>query len=45
MTLHTDTPATFEAALRDLDDAWQIAPDGSRPPARPLMIERVAVDG
>lgn len=45
MTLHTDTPAAFEAALRDLDGAWQIAPEGSRPPAGPLVIERVAADG
>jgi thymidine phosphorylase len=41
LTLHTDTPQTFEAALRDLDGAVQIAPKGSRPPERPLVIDRI----
>ncbi len=42
LTLHTDTPAAFEAALRDLDHAWQIAPEGSRPGDGPLVIDRIA---
>jgi thymidine phosphorylase len=42
LTLHTDTPERFEAALRDLDDGFTIAPEGSRPPETPLVIERVA---
>ena len=42
LTLHTDTPAAFEAALRDLDRAWQIAPEGSRPGDGPLVIDRIA---
>ena len=42
LTLHTDTPERFEAALRDLDGSYEIAPDGSRPRAGPLVLERVA---
>ncbi|MBL8931373.1 MAG: thymidine phosphorylase [Kineosporiaceae bacterium] len=42
MTLHTDTPAAFEAALADLDGAWVIAPEGTRPADRPLIIDRIA---
>jgi thymidine phosphorylase len=42
MTLHTDTPERFEAAIRDLEGAVQVAPEGSRPPDRPLVIDRVA---
>ncbi|MBK6871801.1 MAG: thymidine phosphorylase [Kineosporiaceae bacterium] len=42
LTLHTDTPHTFEAALADLDGAWTIAPEGSRPVDRPLIIDRIA---
>jgi len=42
LALHTDTPATFEAALRDLDGAWVIAAEGARPPERPLVIDRIA---
>ena len=46
LTLHTDTPERFDAALADLgvdrsDGAVQIAPEGSRPPDRPLIIDRV----
>jgi thymidine phosphorylase len=44
MTLHTETPAAFEAALRDLEGAWTIAAEGSRPPERPMIIDRVAAD-
>jgi thymidine phosphorylase len=42
LTLHTDTPERFEAAMRDLEDGYTIAPEGSRPPETPLVIERVA---
>ena len=42
MTLHTDTPDAVEAALRDLEGAWQIAPVGARPPEQPLVIDRIA---
>ncbi len=42
LTLHTDTPERFEAALRDLEGGYTIAPAGSRPPETPLVIERVA---
>jgi thymidine phosphorylase len=42
LTMHTDTPQLFEAALRDLDGGYTIAPAGSRPPQTPLVIERVA---
>jgi len=42
MTLHTDTPERFEAALRDLEQAVTIAPEGSRPPDRPLVLDRVS---
>jgi thymidine phosphorylase len=42
MTLHTDTPERFEAALTDLAGAVTIAPEGSRPPQRPLVIDRIA---
>jgi len=42
MTLHTDTPERFEAALRDLEHAVTLAPEGSRPPDRPLLLDRIA---
>jgi thymidine phosphorylase len=41
MTLHTDTPDRFDAAIADLDGALDIAPEGARPPERPLVIDRV----
>jgi thymidine phosphorylase len=41
MTLHTDTPERFDRAIEALVDAVTIAPDGSRPPERPLLIERI----
>jgi thymidine phosphorylase len=41
LTLHTDTPERFAAALADLADALTIAPEGSRPPDRPLVIARI----
>lgn len=42
MTLHTDTPERFERARAVLADAVTIAPEGSRPPEQPLVIDRVA---
>lgn len=42
MTLFTDTPERFERAREALEGAVAIAPEGSRPPERPLVIERVA---
>ncbi|HYY10013.1 MAG TPA: thymidine phosphorylase [Kineosporiaceae bacterium] len=42
LTLHTDTPERFEAALADLEGAFEIAPEGSRPAAAPLVIDRIA---
>jgi thymidine phosphorylase len=42
MTLHTDTPERFARALAALEGAVTIAPEGSRPPERPLVIDRVA---
>jgi thymidine phosphorylase len=41
-TLHTDTAQRIPAALADLAGAVTIAPDGSRPPERPLIIDRIA---
>jgi len=42
MTLHTDTPERFDRAVAAVEDAWTIAPEGSRPDLLPLVIERVA---
>jgi len=42
LTLHTDTPERFEAALHDLEGGYEIAPEGSRPDPGPLVLERVA---
>jgi thymidine phosphorylase len=42
LTLHTDTPERFEAALHDLEGGYEIAPEGSRPDPAPLVLERVA---
>ncbi|NCT91102.1 thymidine phosphorylase [Cellulomonas sp. APG4] len=42
MTLHTDTPERFARAREALADAVAIAPEGSRPADRPLVIDRVA---
>ena len=41
MTLHSDTPQRFEAALRDLEGGFEFAPPGSRPPDRPLILDRI----
>ena len=42
LTLHTDTPERFDAALRDLDGSYEIAPEGSRPEPGPLVLDRIA---
>ncbi len=42
MTLFTDTPERFERAREALEGAVTVAPEGSRAPERPLVIERVA---
>src|SRR4051812_44104276 len=41
LTLHTDTPERFEAALRDLEGGYDIAPEGSRPDPGPLVLDRL----
>lgn len=41
LTLHTDTPERFEAALRDLAGGYELAPPDSRPADRPLVIDRI----
>jgi thymidine phosphorylase len=42
LTLHTDTPERFDAALRDLEGGYEIAPEGARPVSGPLVVDRVA---
>jgi thymidine phosphorylase len=42
LTLHTDTPERFEAALRDLAGAFDIAPEGARPAGGPIVLERIS---
>lgn len=44
MTLHTDTPEQFDAALAALEGGYDIAPEGARPPDRQLIIDRIATD-
>ena len=44
MTLHTDTPERFPRALAALDGAYDLAPEGSRPPETPLVLDRVAAE-
>ena len=44
MTLHTDTPERFERAREALAHAVTIAPEGSRPVDRPLVIDRITAD-
>lgn len=41
MTLHTDTPERFERAREALADAVVVAPVGSRPAERPIVLDRV----
>jgi thymidine phosphorylase len=42
MTLHTDTPERLDRALKALDGAYFIAPEGSRPDLPPLVIDRIS---
>ncbi|HQY34765.1 MAG TPA: thymidine phosphorylase, partial [Actinotalea sp.] len=44
MTLHTDTPERFERAREALTDAVTIAPEGSRPPGTPIVLDRIVAD-
>jgi len=44
MTLHTDTPERIPRALEALEGAVVVGPEGSRPPERPLLVEKVAAD-
>lgn len=41
MTLHTDTPERFDRAIEALENAYFIAPEGSRPDLPPLVIDRI----
>jgi thymidine phosphorylase len=41
MTLYTDNPERFERARAALEGAVTIAPDGARPPERPIVLERI----
>jgi thymidine phosphorylase len=41
LTLNTDTPDRFDAALQALDGAVEVAPEGSRPDLGPLILDRV----
>jgi thymidine phosphorylase len=41
LTLHTDTPERFEAALADLQGAFDVAPEGARPGDGGLVLDRV----
>lgn len=42
LTLHSDTPERFEAALADLDGGYDLAPEGSHPALGPLVLDRIA---
>ncbi|PKW27296.1 thymidine phosphorylase [Phycicoccus duodecadis] len=42
MTLHTDTPDRFARAEEALEGAVVVAPEGSRPDAGPVVIDRIA---
>jgi thymidine phosphorylase len=41
LTLHTDTPDTFDYALESLASAYEIAPEGTEFTAKPLVLGRV----
>jgi thymidine phosphorylase len=41
LTLHTDTPERFEAALADLQGAYEVVAEGSRPADVPLVLDRI----
>jgi thymidine phosphorylase len=42
LTLHTDTPDRFDRAVEALEDAFVVAPEGSRPDLLPLVIDRIS---
>jgi hypothetical protein len=42
LTLHTDTPEKFEYALKSLDAAWDIAPQGTDFTPNPIVLDRIA---
>jgi thymidine phosphorylase len=41
LTLHTDEPERFAVALDALAGAFDVAPEGSRPEVRELVIDRI----
>jgi thymidine phosphorylase len=41
MTLFADEPARLDWARQALESAVEVAPSGSRPPDRPLVVDRV----
>jgi len=41
LTLLTDTPDRFEAALRDLDGGYDVLPAGARAELAPLVLDRI----
>jgi thymidine phosphorylase len=42
LTLHSDDATRFARALEVLDGAYDIAPEGSRPPDAPLVLDRIS---
>ncbi|UQA97806.1 thymidine phosphorylase [Streptomyces halobius] len=42
LTLHTDTPDTFDYALKGLDSAYGIAPAGTEFTRGPIVLDRIA---
>jgi hypothetical protein len=41
LTLHTDTPEAFDAALAALSGGYDIAPHGTDAPQRRLLLDRI----
>ncbi|MGY4710277.1 thymidine phosphorylase [Mycolicibacterium sp. CBM1] len=41
-TLYTDTPERIPAAMAELNGAWSVVDPSGPPPARPLIIDRIA---
>ncbi|MFI1398992.1 thymidine phosphorylase [Streptomyces sp. NPDC020681] len=42
LTLHTDTPEKFSYALKSLTSAYDIAPEGTKFTADPIVLDRIA---
>ncbi|MFC0675062.1 thymidine phosphorylase [Brachybacterium hainanense] len=40
--LHTDTPGRFGRALEALEDAWDIAPEGTGTASRSIVLDRIS---